>query len=101
MELNKLMKTNYKSIVDRGLINKDTNAFDFLNKFDEELSELKECVIKIRDSKNISKSIFNDMNEELADVIMVGLNMAYHYDIDIIKEIKSKIEVNKKRSITK
>jgi len=35
--------------------------------------------------------------EELADIILVCLNIAKHYNIDIEKELKNKIQVNFKR----
>ncbi len=38
-----------------------------------------------------------NFNEELSDVILVCLNIAEHYQIDIEKELISKIEINEKR----
>jgi NTP pyrophosphatase (non-canonical NTP hydrolase) len=39
------------------------------------------------------------MDEELADVILVCLNIAKHYKIDIEKELNNKIKKNFKRSL--
>ena len=85
-----IINENYKSIVDRGLISPSTNVNDFLIKALEEVDEL--C----KAWKGLDKY---NQKEELADVIMVCLNMAKHYNIDIEQEIKNKIEVNKKRAL--
>tara|TARA_B100000768_G_C11044944_1_gene275865 strand:+ start:345 stop:614 length:270 start_codon:yes stop_codon:yes gene_type:complete len=88
--MKELIESNYQSIVDRGLISPFSNVNDFLIKALEEVDEL--C----KAWKGLDK---HNQKEELADVIMVCLNMAKHYDIDIEQEIKNKIEVNKKRAL--
>ena len=88
--MKELISDNYQSIVDRGFITPTTTLFEFLDKLDEEVKELKKESL-------ISKE-WNNLPEELADVIMVCLNMAKHYDIDIEKEIKNKIKINKNRA---
>jgi len=86
-----LIEENYKSIVDRGLITPNyTTGADFFVKLKEESSELIDAYYEF-DKEGVK--------EELADVIMVCLNMAKHYNIDIEQEIKNKIEVNKQRAI--
>ena len=90
-----LIEENYKSIVDRGLIAPSTNYFDFLKKIKEEFLELRCAVL---DYVDYDPDSFPNVKEELADVIMVCLNMAKHYNIDIEQEIKNKIEVNKQRA---
>ena len=87
--MKKLIEDNYQSIVDRGLITPTTYFQEFIDKIKEETEELQLAKI-FYDSDNIK--------EELADVIMVCLNMAKHYDIDIINEIKKKIKVNQQRA---
>ena len=94
MSLKKLIEDNYQSIVDRGLITPSTYYFDFTRKIKEELGELKDAIIDYIDYDSES---FPNVKEELADVIMVCLNMAKHYNIDIEQEIKNKIEINRKR----
>lgn len=88
--MKKLINDNYKSIVDRGFITPTTTLFEFLDKLDEEVKELKT-------ESEIPKQ-YSNLPEELADVIMVCLNMAKHYNIDIEQEIKNKIKINKHRA---
>jgi len=88
--MKKLINDNYKSIVDRGFITPTTTLFEFLDKLDEEVKELKT-------ESEIPKQ-YSNLPEELADVIMVCLNLAKHYEIDIEKEIKNKIKINKYRA---
>tara|TARA_R100001463_G_scaffold124655_1_gene181720 strand:- start:143 stop:421 length:279 start_codon:yes stop_codon:yes gene_type:complete len=83
--------TNYQSIVDRGFITPTTTLFEFLDKLEEEVEELTK--------ESLRPKQFSNLPEELADVIMVCLNMAKHYDIDIEKEIKNKIKINEQRAI--
>jgi len=88
--MKKIIEDNYKSIVDRGFITPTTTLFEFLDKLEEETEELIKEALKPKQYSNLP--------EELADVIMVCLNMAKHYNIDIEQEIKNKIEVNKQRA---
>lgn len=85
--MNQLIEENYASIVRRGLITHKTTADDFIDKIKEELEEL------------IEAHNFNMKNEaeELADVILVCLNYAKHFNIDIEKKLKQKIQTNKNR----
>ena len=85
-----LISDNYQSIVDRGLISPTTTLFEFLDKPDEEVKELEKEALRPKQ--------YSNLNEELADVIMVCLNMAKHYNIDIEQEIKTKIKINKQRA---
>ena len=88
--MRKLINDNYKSIVDRGFITPTTTLFEFLDKLDEEVEELKT-------ESEIPKQ-YSKLPEELADVVMVCLNLAKHYNIDIEQEIKNKIKINKQRA---
>ena len=87
-ELDKLMNNNYDSIVKRGLISEKTTKQDFIVKIEEEVKELGFAYFK-GDKENF--------NEELADIILVCLNAAKHFNIDIEKELKDKIKINYKR----
>ena len=92
--MKEIIEANYKSIVDRGLIAPYTNLHNFLHKIKEEVQELEYGVFV-----DFERDFISDYTkEELADVIMVCLNMAKHYDIDIEKEIKNKIKVNQQRA---
>lgn len=92
--MKKLIEDNYKSIVDRGFIAPYTNLHNFLHKIKEEVAEL-EIGVFVDNERDV---VSDYTKEELADVIMVCLNMAKHYDIDIINEIKKKIKVNQQRA---
>ena len=85
-----IISANYQSIVDRGFITPTTTLFEFLDKLDEEVEELKKEAL-------ISKE-WSNLPEELADVILVCLNMAKHYNIDIEQELKNKIRINEYRA---
>ena len=87
--MDKLIEDNYKVTVDRGCISPSTTLFEFLDKLEEETEELIKEALKPKQYSNLP--------EELADVIMVCLNMAKHYNIDIEQEIKNKIEINRNR----
>lgn len=83
-----IIETNYESTVKRGLINRETSKYEFISKIKEEVMEL-EIADMNRDWKNF--------NEELADIILVCLNFAKHYNIDIEKELINKIKINYNR----
>jgi len=85
-----IISANYQSIVDRGFITPTTTLFEFLDKLDEEVEELNKEAL-------ISKE-WSNLPEELADVILVCLNMAKHYNIDIEQELKNKIRINEYRA---
>jgi NTP pyrophosphatase (non-canonical NTP hydrolase) len=85
--MKQIIEENYKSIVDRGLISFSTTKEDFLDKLYEEVNEF--------ESDFLDKDC--DISEELSDVILVCLNIAKHYDIDIEKSLKNKIQINKNR----
>ncbi len=80
--MKKLIEDNYKSIVNRGLITTDTTHHDFIHKLYEEVNELEDA------------TRYKELKEELSDVILVCLNYAKHYRIDIEKELKNKIRIN-------
>ncbi len=83
-----LIESNYKSILKRGLINESTISLDFIMKLEEEVQEFIDA----------EKFGLENEREELADIILVCLNYARHYDIDIENELKNKIIINNKRN---
>ena len=94
-----LIESNYKSIVDRGYIKPSTTYIEFIDKLDEEVKEFKDALNwwTRKDSLGF-KPMHISVCEEVADVIMVCLNFAKHYNIDIEQEIKSKIKINEQRA---
>jgi len=81
--MKQIIEKNYDSIIKRGLITPDTSVNEFLDKLHEECTELgHDCANGV------------DFAEELSDVILVCLNMAKHFDIDIEKELNKKIQKN-------
>ena len=82
-----IIEFNYQTIVNRGLINRSTSEDDFILKLKEEVEEF----------VNASKNNVGNFNEELADIILVCLNISKHYGIDIEKELINKILKNSTR----
>jgi NTP pyrophosphatase (non-canonical NTP hydrolase) len=87
--MKKIIEDNYNSIVERGLITPSTTVADFIDKLDEEISELKDACLD---------GYWEDICEELADVILTALNFAEHFDIDIKTELNNKIQKNYERA---
>jgi NTP pyrophosphatase (non-canonical NTP hydrolase) len=87
MELKEIINRNYAATVRRGKIIKSTDSYEFIEKIKEEINECEE--------------IINDNNFpdplEIADIIIVALNFAKHYNIDIEKTIEEKTIINEKR----
>lgn len=79
--MNQIIEENYKVTVNRGLITEKTQIVDFLNKIDEEVKEFKDSL----------------EFHELADIILVCLNIAKHYNVDIEKQLINNINKNKNR----
>lgn len=82
-----LIERNYKSIIKRNLINENTRESDFIIKLQEEVKEF------------IEANNYNLPNEmdEVADIILVCLNYARHYNVDIEQVLKEKITFNENR----
>jgi NTP pyrophosphatase (non-canonical NTP hydrolase) len=85
--MRKIIEDNYQSTVKRGLINEETKISDFIMKLEEEVQEFIEA-------ETLS---LPNANEELADIILVCLNFAKHYEIDIEQELTNKIKKNETR----
>lgn len=104
--INNLIEENYKSILKRGLITKKTTFEDFITKIFEEVKELEQELIinkspieyyDVLDIENIQKEQVDKIAFEMADVILVTLNFAKHYNIDIEQYLVKKININKNR----
>lgn len=90
MDLKEITERNYNATVKRGFISEETNFNDFYLKIVEETEEL-----------NLSKFPFSEDYDfdklELADIILVCLAMAKHYNIDIQKALEEKTKFNEQR----
>ena len=86
--MNYLIKKNYESIVSRGLIDRSTPPSAFVMKLEEEVQEFIDAFRKE----------YNNEREELADVILVCLNIAHHYGWDIESKLFKKVEINEQRA---
>jgi len=86
--MNYLIKKNYESIVSRGLIDRSTPPSAFVMKLEEEVQEFIDSFRKE----------YNNEREELADIILVCLNIAHHYGWDIESELFKKVEINEQRA---
>jgi len=89
--MKKLIEQSYKAIQNRGLITRKTKHVDFFHKLNEEVCEVKQEFIKNEVDKN-------KLGLELSDVIIVCLNWAKHYEIDIEKLLNKKTLINEQRA---
>ena len=89
MELKEIIKRNYEATVRRGQISNNTKLFDFINKLDEEVNELK---LSIGESK-----IYPFDPKEAIDVILVATAMLQHYGFDTQKILTEKMLYNEQR----
>lgn len=76
---------NYAATVRRGLITPETRKDEFIDKIREETEELG---IAVLNSDKMNE------REELADIALVCFAMAQHYGIDLIDEMRKKVEYN-------
>lgn len=83
-----IIRRNYAATVRRGLITPETTKDEFIDKICEETDELG---IAVLNSDKINE------REELADIALVCFAMAQHYGIDLIDEMRKKVEYNEKR----
>ena len=98
--MKQIIEHNYDSTIKRGLIDENTNILDFFKKLQEEVGEFEQAIDDLFRSVEAKPEHFRNIEEELSDVILVCLNCAKHFNIDIEQELKKKIEKNYKRSET-
>lgn len=80
--MNEIARRNYAATVRRGLITPETTKWEFIRKIREETDELNaDC----------------EAWDELADITLVCFAMAQHYGIDLIDEMRKKVEFNEQR----
>ena len=83
--MKKIIEDNYKSTVQRGLITPSTTKTEFIDKIFEEAGE-----VELFYTENKGEIDWS----EVADVVLVCLNFAHHYKIDIENELRKKIKKN-------
>lgn len=93
MNFEEIIDRNYKATVKRGQINALTTFEDFISKLNEEVNELDLSELPFN-----NESTYTEFDhKELADVILVCLAMAKHYNIDILKVMEQKVIYNENR----
>lgn len=96
-----LFKRHYNAIVNRGLITPETELIDFQIKITEEHGELKSIMAIDRNKQFKNNEIYkltDSSIQESIDLIMVNINMLYHYGVDIEKELLRNVELQEKRA---
>jgi NTP pyrophosphatase (non-canonical NTP hydrolase) len=98
-EFQNLVNQNYQAVRDRGLINDETDFYDFMEKLEEETKEMADEYIypDFEDDNNKQERFAS----ELIDCISVLLNMARHYNIDVIDGLKENIIKNQEKAKNK
>ena len=90
MKLKELITRNYNATIKRRQISNKTTVTDFLNKIDEEVSELK-------DSRKTCSNIYPFDTLEAIDIILVNATMLHHYGFDVESLLTKKVEINETR----
>jgi len=80
-----LIQRSYNATRNRGLITDETNTVDFIDKMEEEFTEV------------MCANTFEHEVEETIDLISVCLNILKHNDIDFIKAFEKCIEFQETR----
>jgi len=88
MNWKEIQERNYKATCLRGLITPQTTESEFISKIFAETHEL----------YNYHRFSGGIDRYELADIIIVCLNIARHFDIDIETAISEKTAINEKRA---
>ncbi|HWR94118.1 MAG TPA: hypothetical protein VN192_02840 [Flavobacterium sp.] len=92
MTLLQIQNRNYQATVRRGKITPATTEQDFINKIKEETAELEDEVWwPFNDNPTYQEA-------ELADIIIVCLNYAKHFNIDIKTALEQKTIYNENRN---
>ena len=89
MDIKEIINRNYQATVKRGLIKPETTKQEFSDKIKEEVNEFDFEINWFNGSENEPK--------ELADIILVCLAYAKHFNIDILSELENKVIFNENR----
>lgn len=88
MNLIEIQNRNYQATVKRGLITPKTTESEFTAKLFEEVRELDNY-----------RRFFGELDpHEIADIMIVCLNIVKHYDIDFMKALVDKTIINERRA---
>jgi NTP pyrophosphatase (non-canonical NTP hydrolase) len=87
--MNELFQQNYEAVVKRGLINKETNNFDFRIKLIEEMGEVNDAYIFETPERT---------NEEITDCLVVCASWLIHRGANIEEEVKKVLIKNQNRA---
>lgn len=92
IDIQQLIDRNYAAQVRRGQITPETNAYEFIEKIDEEVEELNVSIFRLQEK-------FQDGldDKELIDIMLVCFSMAKHFGIDWQQVMKDKVEFNETR----
>ena len=89
-----LLNEHYQLIRQRGMIQHDTDIFDFMEKMEEEYRELMhQWAEDVSDHTSPSGEFWHEMT----DIVMVCFNAMRHYGEDPIEWIKKNVELQKTR----
>lgn len=83
-----IYQRNYDAVVKRGLISDKTTDFQFLNKLIEETKEVEDSIYDSPEKTN----------EEIADVVVVGINWLIHRGCNVEEMLIQIAEKNEKRA---
>lgn len=89
-----LLLRHYIAVKQRGLISYNTSLDQFMEKLDEEYTEL---LNEYADYFDEQRSPDGDFIQESIDVVMVILNMLQHYDVDVAGEIRANVRHQESR----
>lgn len=93
-KLNEIAQKAYECVVRRGKIDPDNDSNNNLHRdLLEEVAEVFECT----GEKSPHIKEYLDVEEELADVIIVALSTLHHFKCDIDSLIEAKMNYNKNR----
>ena len=97
-KLNEIAQKAYECAVRRGKIDPDNDSNNNLHRdLLEEVAEVFECT----GEKSPHIKEYLDVEEELADVIIVALSTLHHFKCDIDSLIEAKINYNKNKFLCK
>ena len=96
-----LLNRSYQAIVNRGLITPKTKPYEFIDKINEEVAEVEECLsLEVSPDEYIDYEIENKDRyvEELTDLATVCIMQIHHLGYDFEKEFEKVVLKNERRA---